>query len=58
MTTKNGMPKVYLAIISIVVLETIALCKGIDGKCLALAVIGLAGLGGFTLGRIKRSKEK
>lgn len=41
------MNKVYASIAAIVVLEAIALLKGIDGALLGLAVAALAGLGGF-----------
>lgn len=52
----NGIPKVYLAIISILILESIAILRGIDGKCLIGAVAMIAGLGGFSLGRIRRKE--
>ena len=40
-----------IAIISIVVLEVIALLKGIDGQIFATIISVLTGLGGYTVGR-------
>ncbi len=37
------------AIAGIVLLESIAMFKGINGTTLALAIAGIAGAGGFTL---------
>ena len=42
-----------IAIISISVLEGIALAKGINGAALSSALAMIAGLGGYTLGRKK-----
>ena len=41
--------RVSLAILSIFVLEGIALTQGINGTCLALAIAALAGLGGYEI---------
>ena len=41
-----------VAIAGIVILEAIAIWKGIDGKALAVGLACVAGLGGFTLGKI------
>jgi len=40
-----------LAIVSLTILETIALIKGIDGALLSLIVSAIAGLGGYTIAR-------
>jgi len=48
--TKNVVAVVAIA--GIVILEAIAIAKGIDGKVLAAGVGCIAGLGGFTLGKI------
>jgi len=39
------------AIISIVILEIVAMIKGIDGQIFATVISVLAGLGGYTVGR-------
>jgi len=39
------------AIISIVILEIVAMIKGIDGQIFATVISILAGLGGYTVGR-------
>jgi len=40
-----------IAIISIVILEAIALIMGIDGQIFATVISVIAGLGGYTVGR-------
>jgi len=40
-----------IAIISIVILEAIALLQGIDGQIFATVISIIAGLGGYTIGR-------
>ena len=40
-----------IAIISIMILEVIALLKGIDGQIFATVISIIAGLGGYTIGR-------
>ena len=40
-----------IAIISIVILEAIALVQGIDGQIFATVISMIAGLGGYTIGR-------
>ena len=42
-----------IAIIAIVVLEGIALAKGINGAGLAGALALIAGLGGYAIGKVK-----
>jgi len=42
-----------VAIAGIVVLESIALLKGIDGQILSLVIATIAGIAGYTLRRIK-----
>ncbi|MCD6137169.1 MAG: hypothetical protein J7J91_01080 [Deltaproteobacteria bacterium] len=49
--------KAIVAIGGIVVLESIALMKGIDGTILTMVVATLAGLGGYYI-RGKREDEK
>ena len=48
--------KVITAIIALLILETIALLKGLDGALFFFAVSLIAGLGGFALG--KRSRKE
>ena len=40
-----------IAIISIVILEAIALIQGIDGQIFATVISVIAGLGGYTIGK-------
>ena len=40
-----------IAIISVVILEAIALMMGIDGQIFATVISVIAGLGGYTIGR-------
>jgi len=40
-----------IAIISIVILEAIALIQGIDGQIFATVIGVIAGLGGYTIGK-------
>lgn len=42
-----------IAIISIVILEAIALIQGIDGQIFATVISVIAGLGGYTVGKKK-----
>jgi len=42
-----------VAITGIVVLEAIALYKGIDGQVLSLVIATIAGIAGYTLRRIR-----
>ena len=44
-----------VAIIGIVILEGIAVYKGMNGVSLAAAVGAIAGLGGFTIGKILKT---
>lgn len=44
-----------VAIAAITILEGLAILKGIDGILLAGAVAAIAGLGGFTIARKKKS---
>jgi len=46
---KDGTIKCLAAIFAIVVLESIALCNGIDGVLLGTVIAVLAGLGGYSL---------
>ena len=41
-----------VAIAGIVILEAVAIYKGINGTALAAGVAAIAGLGGFTIGKI------
>jgi len=41
-----------VSILGIVILEGIALWKGVDGVALSAGVAAIAGLGGFRLGKI------
>jgi hypothetical protein len=51
----NG-TRVCFAISGIVVIETIALLTGHNGTLLRLALVAIAGLGGFSLANILRRK--
>jgi len=42
-----------VAIAGIVVLEAIALCKGIDGAILSMVIATIAGIAGYTLRKVK-----
>lgn len=44
-----------VAILAILILETIALLKGVDGALMGIAIAALAGLGGY---QVKRLKDK
>ncbi|MBA7669719.1 hypothetical protein ES703_77852 [subsurface metagenome] len=48
--------KASLAIVAIMILEGLAILKGIDGALFGLAVTAIAGLGGYTIGRRTGSK--
>lgn len=49
--------KVCFAIVSITILEAIAMATGHNGTMLRLALVAIAGLGGFSLGTfIRRSR--
>lgn len=48
--------KVYLAIITIFILELIALLKNIDGVIMSLSISAIAGLGGYSLGHITKKE--
>jgi len=42
-----------VAIAGIVVLEAIALCRGIDGALLSMVIATIAGIAGYTLKRVR-----
>ena len=42
-----------VAIAGIVVLEAIALCRGIDGALLSMVIATIAGIAGYTLKKIR-----
>ena len=46
-----------VAIAGIVILEALAISKGIDGAMLGLAIAAIAGLGGYRLRVTKTKKE-
>jgi hypothetical protein len=48
--------KVCFAIVSITILEGIAMATGHNGTMLRLALIAVAGLGGFSVAQILRRK--
>ena len=48
------MGKVILAIVSISILEAIALITGVDGAIFALVIAAISGLGGYELRGIKK----
>lgn len=49
----NG-TKVSVAIAGIVILETVAMLTGHNGTLLRLAIVAIAGLGGFSLAQLVR----
>ena len=42
-----------IAIAGIVILESVALMKGIDGQVLSLVIATIAGIAGYTLRRVR-----
>lgn len=48
--------KTIVAIVAIVILEGIAIWKGIDGALLGIAIASIAGLGGYIAGTAKKPK--
>lgn len=50
--------KTIIAIISIGILEAIALFRGIDGAYLSMAIAAMAGLGGFSFGALSTLLRK
>lgn len=48
--------KVLVAILSIAVLEGIALWQGMNGAIFGVAIAAIAGLGGFTIGHVTKPK--
>lgn len=55
MTRKDKLP-VCLAIIGLIILEAIALLKGIDGTLFTIVIAAIAGLGGYVLQTPLRKK--
>ena len=47
-----------IAIISVVILEIVALIKGIDGQIFATVISVIAGLGGYTIGKKVSENEQ
>jgi hypothetical protein len=45
-------PVLISAIVGITIIEVVALCNGIDGTILLLALASIAGIGGFSLARL------
>lgn len=50
--------KTIIAIIAIVILEAIALFKGINGAVFGVAIAAIAGLGGYEMGVFAKKKGK
>jgi len=48
--------KTIVAIIAITILEGLAIFKGINGAVFGIGIAAIAGLGGFAIGRFKRTK--
>ena len=42
-----------VAIAGIVILECVALCKGMDGALLSMVIATIAGIAGYTLRKVK-----
>jgi len=51
---KDSSVKICLAIVAITVLEVVAMLTGHNGTMLRLALVAVAGLGGFSLASILR----
>lgn len=49
--------KTIFAIVAILILDTIALIKGIDGKYLLISIFAIAGLGGYPLLHLFRKRN-
>lgn len=50
----NHTPRILCAVAGIVVLETVAMLTGHNGTLLRIALVAVAGLGGFSLANIVR----
>jgi hypothetical protein len=50
----NHNPRIICAVAGIVILESIAMLSGHNGTLLRLALVAIAGLGGFSLASILR----
>lgn len=50
----NHNPRIICAVAGIVVLETVAMLTGHNGTLLRVALVAIAGLGGFSLANILR----
>lgn len=50
----NQTPRIIAAVAGIVVLETIAMLTGHNGTLLRIALVAVAGLGGFSLANVIR----
>lgn len=48
--------KVLSAIVAIAILEGIALFMGMNGAIFGVAIAAIAGLGGYTIGQLKKPK--
>jgi len=43
-----------VAILGITILDSVALLNGIDGTVLSLSIAGIAGIGGYEIGNLKK----
>ena len=50
-----GKIEVLTAIVGIVILDSIALYSGVDGVLFTLAVVAIAGLGGYELSELRHA---
>lgn len=50
----NQTPRVICAVAAIVILETVAMLTGHNGTLLRIALVAVAGLGGFSLANVIR----
>lgn len=46
-----------IAIICITILQAVALVQGVNGTILSATIAALAGLGGYAIGKYRRSKK-
>ena len=53
-----GKIEVLTAIVGIVILDSIALYSGVDGVLFTLAVVAIAGLGGYELSELRGVVKK
>jgi len=48
---------IIIAVIGITLIETAAICRGIDGQGMAIAIAAIVGIAGYSVGKITCKKE-